>query len=108
MDNNETNINNEVDESTGLERPHRFHRRPASEDKYFKIRNVLNIIFMLGATSTAVQWAQSSFSPLWPSRLPNVASDSSANEQDNDKVNNKNSTRFCCRHTCTDKCGGTI
>lgn len=49
MDNNETNINNEVDESTGLERPHRFHRRPASEDKYFKIRNVLNIIFMLGA-----------------------------------------------------------
>ena len=32
MDNNETNINNEVDESTGLERPHRFHRRPASED----------------------------------------------------------------------------
>ena len=29
MDNNETNINNEVDESTGLERPHRFHRRPA-------------------------------------------------------------------------------
>ena len=49
MDNNETNINNEVDESTGLERPHRFHRRPASEDKYFKILNVLNIIFMLGA-----------------------------------------------------------
>ena len=49
MDNNETNINNEVDESTGLERPRRFHRRPASEDKYFKIRNVLNIIFMLGA-----------------------------------------------------------
>lgn len=49
MDNNETNINNEVDESTGFERPHRFHRRPASEDKYFKIRNVLNIIFMLGA-----------------------------------------------------------
>lgn len=49
MDNNETNINNEVDESTCLERPHRFHRRPASEDKYFKIRNVLNIIFMLGA-----------------------------------------------------------
>ena len=49
MDNNETNINNEVDESTGLDRPHRFHRRPASEDKYFKIRNVLNIIFMLGA-----------------------------------------------------------
>ena len=49
MDNNETNINNEVDESTGLERPHRFHRRPASEDKYFKISNVLNIIFKLGA-----------------------------------------------------------
>lgn len=49
MDNNETNINNKVDESTGLEHPHRFHRRPASEDKYFKIRNVLNIIFMLGA-----------------------------------------------------------
>ena len=29
---------------------HPRHRRPdKSEDKYFKIRNVLNIIFMLGA-----------------------------------------------------------
>ena len=29
---------------------HTRHRRPdKSEDKYFKIRNVLNIIFMLGA-----------------------------------------------------------
>ena len=46
MDNNETNITNEP---TGIERPVRPHRRPASEDKYFKIRNVLNIIFMLGA-----------------------------------------------------------
>ena len=46
MDNNETNI---TTEPTGIERPVRPHRRPASEDKYFKIRNILNIIFMLGA-----------------------------------------------------------
>ena len=30
-------------------RPMRHHRRDASNDKYFKIRNVLNIIFMIGA-----------------------------------------------------------
>lgn len=29
-------------------RPERHHRRP-EEDKYFKIRNVLNIIFIIGA-----------------------------------------------------------
>ena len=51
MDNNETNITNEP---TGIERPVRPHRRPASEDKYFKIRNVLNIVFMLLAVVGAV------------------------------------------------------
>ena len=30
-------------------RPPRHHRREPQEDKYFKIRNILNIIFMLGA-----------------------------------------------------------
>lgn len=44
----ENNINNAPDE-TAI-RPHRptHHRRP-EDDKYFKIRNVLNIIFIIGA-----------------------------------------------------------
>ena len=38
-----------TDEPVSDARPPRHHRRDASEDKYFKIRNVLNIIFMVGA-----------------------------------------------------------
>lgn len=41
-----------ADENIGTEsaaRPPHHHRREASEDKYFKIRNVLNIIFIVGA-----------------------------------------------------------
>ena len=36
-------------EDNTTSRPPRLHRRSAADDKYFKIRNVLNIIFMLGA-----------------------------------------------------------
>lgn len=39
----------ETAETEYAARPPRRHRRKASEDKYFKIRNVLNIIFMVGA-----------------------------------------------------------
>lgn len=37
------------DEAADIERPPRHRRREPQEDKYFKIRNILNIIFMLGA-----------------------------------------------------------
>ncbi len=46
MNNMEENI--QETESNDV-RPIRHHRRDASNDKYFKIRNVLNIIFMIGA-----------------------------------------------------------
>ena len=36
-------------EEVSVVRPPRHHRREPQEDKYFKIRNILNIIFMLGA-----------------------------------------------------------
>lgn len=36
-------------EEVSTVRPPRHHRREPHEDKYFKIRNILNIIFMLGA-----------------------------------------------------------
>lgn len=38
----------ELDDSA-VKRPVRHHRRDAQSDKYFKIRNILNIIFMIGA-----------------------------------------------------------
>lgn len=51
--NNETNneINSENTESTysTVRRPERPHHRRPQDDKYFKIRNILNIIFMIGA-----------------------------------------------------------
>lgn len=31
--------------------PERHHRRRQQDDKYFKIRNILNIIFMIGAVA---------------------------------------------------------
>ena len=34
-------------EEVSVVRPPRHHRREPQEDKYFKIRNILNIIFML-------------------------------------------------------------
>ena len=34
---------------TDMERPVRRHHRRPEDDKFFKIRNVLNIIFMIGA-----------------------------------------------------------
>lgn len=46
MNNMEENI--QETESNDV-RPIRHHHRDASNDKYFKIRNVLNIIFMIGA-----------------------------------------------------------
>ena len=47
MNNTEENI--QETETSDMRQPVRHHRRDASNDKYFKIRNVLNIIFMLGA-----------------------------------------------------------
>lgn len=41
--------NSQTSEYTGPVRPARHHRRGPSEDKYFKIRNFLNIIFIIGA-----------------------------------------------------------
>lgn len=58
MDQNEPNTaysqNSADGESAGIvcpEKPVRRHRRAAQDDKYFKIRNVLNIIFMIGAVA---------------------------------------------------------
>lgn len=45
----ETNTIGENENMQTVRRPMRHHRRDASNDKYFKIRNILNIIFMLGA-----------------------------------------------------------
>lgn len=51
--NNETNnqIDSENTENTysTVHRPERPHHRRPEDDKYFKIRNILNIIFMIGA-----------------------------------------------------------
>ena len=47
MNNTEENI--QETETSDMRQPERHHRRDASNDKYFKIRNILNIIFMLGA-----------------------------------------------------------
>lgn len=47
MNNTEENI--QETETSDMRQPVRHHRRDASNDKYFKIRNVLNIIFMIGA-----------------------------------------------------------
>lgn len=58
IDNNERTIGNEVNSQCTTEgsnsqpaaqRPVRHHRRDASNDKYFRIRNILNIIFIIGA-----------------------------------------------------------
>lgn len=54
MEENNNNTNNATADNgsnttSGLQRPVQHHRRDASNDKYFKIRNVLNIIFMIGA-----------------------------------------------------------
>lgn len=46
---NNTAADNGNGATPGLQRPARRHRRDASNDKYFKIRNTLNIIFMIGA-----------------------------------------------------------
>ena len=49
------NTNNEIptiereDDMSVVQRPGRRHRRAPQDDKYFKIRNILNIIFILGA-----------------------------------------------------------
>jgi len=50
MDSIEKNMDNvEQEGQTILQRPTRRHRRRPEDDKYFKIRNILNIIFMIGA-----------------------------------------------------------
>lgn len=43
-----SNADNNMQQGT-VRQPMRHHRRDASNDKYFKIRNVLNIIFIIGA-----------------------------------------------------------
>lgn len=49
--NNMQNVENNMQDAAENtpQRPMRHHRRDASNDKYFKIRNVLNIIFIVGA-----------------------------------------------------------
>ena len=46
---NNTAADNGNGATPGLQRPARRHRRDASNDKYFTIRNPLKIIFMIGA-----------------------------------------------------------
>ena len=75
------------------------------EDKaHFKELTNDNIVIMGRKT-----WDSLDHKPL-PGRMNIIITHGARpeNEQDNDKVNNKIPTRFCCRHTCTDKCGGTI
>lgn len=40
-----------------VRRPERFHRHPDDEDKTLKLRNILNVIFMLGAIVGVVYYA---------------------------------------------------
>lgn len=47
--NNEIPTINHSDEMLEVKRPERHHRRSPQDDKYFKIRNILNLIFILGA-----------------------------------------------------------
>lgn len=48
--NNANPVQEYGDSESAARRPERHHRRPAPQnDKYFKIRNTLNIIFILGA-----------------------------------------------------------
>lgn len=50
MDNEQTtqDLKDTEQQPTSAVRPERHHRRP-EDDKYFKIRNTLNIIFIIGA-----------------------------------------------------------
>ena len=42
------------DRKSMIQRPIRRHKRQPQDDKYFVLRNVLNIIFMLGAIVGAI------------------------------------------------------
>ncbi|MCI6619656.1 MAG: hypothetical protein MSD82_12480 [Prevotella sp.] len=44
------NTNNNLDpETTNRPRSYRSHKEDRSPDRFFKVRNILNILFMLGA-----------------------------------------------------------
>ena len=54
MNNNLTQIDNNDNKNNSVLEPYnrlRFHRRKPQNDKFFKIRNILNLVFMVGAVA---------------------------------------------------------